>query len=125
MPIGRSHGFRLACLERLQHRPTTYVYAIGDGGGAVKIGKSVGHPRERLADLQTANPRPLTLLAWTQHLTERQAHRLFWRWHLRGEWFALDAGLVARLRLWDWIDEPALTKCLRPAVAVRYNGTSR
>jgi hypothetical protein len=113
----------VACLERLQRAPTTYVYAVSDTT-AVKIGKSLGHPRERLADLQVGNPRELHLVAWTQHLTERQAHRAFWRHRLRGEWFKPDPALLSALRLWDWIDEAALTKCLRATVDVRYNGVT-
>jgi hypothetical protein len=114
VPILRSHGFRVACLERLQRAPTTYVYAVSDST-AVKVGKSLGHPSVRLAELQVGNPRPLVLLAWTQHLTERQAHRLLWRHHLRGEWFKPHPALLGALRLWDWLDEAALAATARGA----------
>jgi hypothetical protein len=84
------------------------VYAIiegVDGARAVKLGKSAGHPSQRLATLQTGNPRPLRLLAYTRHLSERAVH-LRWR-SLRasGEWFNLDRGLLSELKTWDWLDE--------------------
>jgi hypothetical protein len=83
------------------------VYAIIERSEskAVKLGKSAGHPSQRLAELQTGNPRPLVLLAYTRHLSERAVH-LRWR-ALRenGEWFRLDRGLLSELRTWDWLDE--------------------
>jgi hypothetical protein len=73
------------------------VYAV--------LGKSLGHPSARLADLQCGNPRPLRLLGWTLSLTETQAHRRLRSWHLRGEWFHLTRPLLAFLDVHcDWLD---------------------
>jgi hypothetical protein len=83
------------------------VYAIIEvvDSKAVKLGKSAGHPSQRLRELQTGNPRPLRLLAYTRHLTERAVH-LRWRaLREQGEWFRLDRGLLSELRTWDWLDE--------------------
>jgi hypothetical protein len=107
MPVGRQGGFSNSYLQRVLVGTPDHVYAIADGT-AVKVGRTVEHPVVRLRDLQTANPRVLVLLAWTTTLTERQAHRTFWRWHVRGEWFEPDAGLLAKLQSWDWIDAAAL-----------------
>jgi hypothetical protein len=84
------------------------VYAIYDGT-AIKVGKSDTHPEERLRDLQVGNPRRLQLLAHTGHLDERRAHRLLWRHHLRGEWFATEA-VLELVQDWDWLDTKLWTE---------------
>jgi hypothetical protein len=59
MPVVRVRGFRRDLVPRLAELlegADHYTYAIWDGG-YLKIGKSSGYPQERLADLQTGNPR--------------------------------------------------------------------
>jgi hypothetical protein len=86
-----------------------WVYCASDGT-ALKVGKSRHDPAGRLNDLATGNPRPLVLVAKTGHLTERQAHRRLWRYHVRGEWFGLDA--VRGLWDWDWLDVARVRRLL-------------
>jgi hypothetical protein len=97
-----------AYLERVR----VWTYSLSDGL-AVKIGWSAGHPQRRLDDLQVGNPRSLVLLGYTAHLTESEAHRLYQRFHVRGEWFALD--VVQELLNWDWLDTHAVRELLRNA----------
>jgi hypothetical protein len=108
MPVRRRKGFH----PRVWTTPDLLnagevVYAITDGS-AIKVGKTRGHPAERLKDLQTGNPRLLRLVAYTTHLTEAQAHRRLARCRLSREWFSLAAAVQAELRTWDWLDEAAL-----------------
>ncbi len=108
MPKLRSHGFSLS----VQVDPDILnrgilVYAITDGY-SIKLGRSNGHPRVRLASLQTGNPDHLTLVAYTSGLTERQLHRRYHRSRLRGEWFKITRDLLDELTNWDWIDEAML-----------------
>jgi hypothetical protein len=84
--------------------PREVVYAISDGL-AVKVGKCTGHPRARLADLQTGSSRTLYLLAYTGTLTEAQAHRRLWRHRVRAEWFET-AAVLALVWDWDFLDVP-------------------
>src|SRR5262245_37713050 len=75
MPIRRYNGFHPRVVEsggRLLECTRWFTYAISDGE-AVKIGRCRGHPRCRLSALQTGSSRPLTLVAYTSHLTERTA----------------------------------------------------
>lgn len=108
MPTQRSFGFhpRIAADPDRLNRGTL-VYAITDGQ-AVKLGKSDGDPRVRLASLQTGNARVLQLVAYTSGLTERQVHRRYHRSRGRGEWFAVSLSLVAELKTWDYLDERVL-----------------
>ena len=66
------------------------VYFITDGN-AVKIGYSKHFDaKARISQLQTANPRTLTVLGVISHGTreyERQLHRRLKRYKMRGEWF--------------------------------------
>jgi DNA-directed RNA polymerase subunit F len=67
----------------------TTIYFISDGE-FVKIGRAT-NVATRLSDLQVASPRNLTVLAIVDappH-SERELHRLFEDWHVRGEWFRL------------------------------------
>lgn len=70
-----------------------YVYCISDGT-ALKIGKTTNHPSNRVADLQTGNPRLLRLLAFieTENMaeTEMDMHRRFNHLNMLGEWFSHD-----------------------------------
>lgn len=76
-----------------------YVYAISDGA-CVKIGRAID-PQKRLADLQVANPSRLKLEAKIEcprfgdaSRLEKKLHRACERYHIRGEWFELDAMCV-------------------------------
>jgi hypothetical protein len=83
--------------------PVRYAYAVTDGT-AVKVGKSDQHPKDRLSDLQTGNPRPLLLLAYTTKLTEAQVKERLAGEHLRGEWFKSSAAVLAEIAGWEWCD---------------------
>jgi hypothetical protein len=108
-----------------QERPCVYaiieghclagVEAVGQKLVPVKLGMSAGHPSERLAELQTGNPRLLVLLAYTRHLSERAVHTRWRSLRRHGEWFDLDRTLLAELRTWDWLDD---TLCAELAVVV-------
>ncbi len=88
----------------------TYLYAIGDGSGAIKFGVS-RNPSERLAQLQTGNPRRLELISKASGLgldaydvaksAEEVLHLRLGEVGLRlvGEWFApsLTTTIVAEL----------------------------
>jgi hypothetical protein len=80
--------------------PQAFVYAI-QAGSFIKIGIA-RNPFERLADIQTAHPEDLRLVAALPCLTPRAVegalHRLFVNRRKRGEWFALDVKLCAFLR---------------------------
>jgi len=74
-----------------QQEGWTYFIRSGEHG-AIKIGKA-RDPRERLADLQTAHPEELRLLAVTLE-TEERMHDMFSAWRIRGEWFRPGAPLL-------------------------------
>jgi hypothetical protein len=114
----RKHGFLIApdLAERIEGA-REYVYAIADGAH-IKIGKSSCHPHRRMAELQTANPRPLCLVAYTVSLTERRAHYRLWRWRVRGEWFKASTEVLRELSTWTWIDAKALATVSEVANAV-------
>jgi hypothetical protein len=110
MPLVREHGFSAAAIARMVDGRDTgeIVYAISDGT-AVKIGKVIGqHPRERLAELQTGNPRPLVLVAYT-HGREAVWHRVLSRDRVRGEWFRLSERVLEARLEWDWVDSDTLS----------------
>lgn len=76
-----------------------YVYVIEERESRLcKIGVSV-NPKERLASLQTANPRPLTLrmLLWHKDSgwLEARLHGLFYENRVSGEWFSVQPEQVA------------------------------
>src|SRR5262245_24163164 len=66
---------------------------------AVKVGCS-DDPKSRLAQLQTGCPDLLELLGCIpgDERTETALHRVFRRYHLRGEWFRADAALLILIR---------------------------
>jgi hypothetical protein len=101
----RQYGFRPGIsAEQLECKLLTY--AVTDGT-AIKIGKSSGHPSERLHVLQTANSRELRLLAYTNGggaNSEEMVHRRLQRYRLRGEWFELCLEVLGALCNWDWLD---------------------
>ena len=74
-----------------------YVYAIGDDhDGPIKIGVSA-RPRNRLRELQVANPSKLKILSKFRgdEQDESALHRLLVRARLNGEWFQREAALQA------------------------------
>jgi hypothetical protein len=77
--------------------PSGYVYVITDGT-AVKIGKSAGHPQNRLKGLQTGNPRLLRLIAWAyvpdRKAAEVEMHVKFQSKNVLGEWFEYDEAIL-------------------------------
>lgn len=77
--------------------PSGFIYCISDGT-ALKIGKSAGHPQNRLKGLQTGNPRLLSLLAYRQvpdcRSAEVQLHVKYQELNLLGEWFAYDEAIL-------------------------------
>lgn len=81
-----------------QERPVEgYVYCISDGT-ALKIGKTNKHPSNRIAELQTGNPRLLKLLAFKyvddMAKGEVEMHRLFSHLNVLGEWFEHDTTIL-------------------------------
>ena len=60
----------------------------------VKIGFS-NNPQERLCELQTANPLKLKLIGTLNgsYPTESELHKVFKKFHIRGEWFRYDGFL--------------------------------
>lgn len=73
------------------------IYFIREaGGGNIKIGHAKD-PWRRRAFLQTAHVSELTLEALEEGGVEREAalHAMFAAYHVRGEWFAPAAGLLA------------------------------
>jgi hypothetical protein len=76
-------------------QPPQFVYFIRSGE-AIKIGKASGNVRDRMAQLQTANPADLELLGVMPGGLEEEAglHRRFAHLRLRGEWFTCDQDLL-------------------------------
>lgn len=77
------------CEKADEFDPRGYVYFVSDGQ-YVKIG-STSDLKARIASLQTANARPLTLLKYLEckdrFETERQFHDVFYNRRVNGEWF--------------------------------------
>jgi hypothetical protein len=68
-----------------------YVYFVQiPGTPIVKIGKSA-NPKERIREIQTYHPYPLTVIATIpgEPWSEAAFHRFFSPYRLRGEWFSL------------------------------------
>jgi hypothetical protein len=117
---GKHHYWRRSALpdesaDGAHGSPVRYTYALVDGT-AIKVGRSDQHPEERLSGLQTGNPRPLRLLAYTTQLTEAQVKERLAEHHLRGEWFRLAPAVLAEIARWDWCDEEELAR-LRDDIA--------
>jgi hypothetical protein len=77
-------------------RCTIYFIRSGDDG-AIKIGRTLGSARERLAALQTSIPTPLFLVATiigADPSLEQRLHRRFRHLRVRGEWFRPEAELM-------------------------------
>lgn len=77
-----------------------YVYFIAPDTMApdrVKIGFTRGHPKKRLAAMQTGSPEKLRLLAFVEaeQFLEGLLHEAFAPLRLHGEWFALGGKLLS------------------------------
>jgi len=75
----------------------SYVYAIDNNNGAIKLGLS-HNPPLRLASLQTGSPTRLSLLAFRPGtaLDEQALHERFGHLRLHGEWFSSMEGSIYR-----------------------------
>jgi hypothetical protein len=75
-----------------------YYIRCGGAGGLIKIGKAVD-PRKRLSQLQTGSGETLSLLAVEPGGldVERQRHRQFRAYRVRGEWFRADPALIEHI----------------------------
>lgn len=89
-----------------------YVYMILETGvvmdACLKIGFSY-KPESRLKEMQVGNPRPLKMAAKLGPFSEAQAvdierklHRVFKKYHVRGEWF--DAECLNRMDMVERYD---------------------
>lgn len=71
-----------------------YVYVIGNGRDAYKIGWTDGPVEKRLNMLQVGSPDELSIVHIEPHISpavlERELHRRFAAKRIRGEWFQLD-----------------------------------
>ena len=66
-----------------------FVYIVEDGL-AVKIGYTAGPAASRVDDLQTGNPRLISVIATisgASDIVELHLHHEFAKWNVRGEWF--------------------------------------
>ena len=73
----------------------SFVYAVGDGHGNVKIGVAED-VQKRIRQLQTGNPNRLYLVSFLRLASrydadrvEREAHAAYLQDRVSGEWFAL------------------------------------
>ena len=110
MPVSRlrRHGFLpLLDLPEQLEAAREYCYAAWDGE-FIKIGKSAKHPHQRVADLQTGNPRTLCLVAYTVEFREAQVHKTLSRYRVRGEWFRASAEVIDFIKGWTWVDAQVL-----------------
>ena len=74
-----------------------FCYLIYDGT-YYKIGRS-NNPEERLKALKTGNP-SCKLISYGDGIEEKQLHRIFGKFRVKGEWFQLQrkhVGLICRL----------------------------
>lgn len=83
----RAGAGNLRVLAAANDNAESYVYFITDGE-AIKIGKA-NNPKSRLAGLQTSHHKPLRFLATMPGGSEleRELHRVFSAYRIRGEWF--------------------------------------
>ncbi len=82
-----AHALNDVALAASNDNAESYVYFITDGE-AIKIGKA-NNPKSRLSALQTSHHKPLVILATMPggEELERELHRIFDAYRLRGEWF--------------------------------------
>lgn len=72
------------------------VYCVSEGTSFVKIGLTK-RLENRMTSLQTANPRAITLIGALPggRALEKELHRRFDRWRVRGEWFIATPEILA------------------------------
>lgn len=93
-----------------------------DSGCVVKIGFTTGHPRQRLSNLQTGSPLPLSVWAFTpgSEALERAFHETFAGLRSHGEWFLVYDKLYHLMSLMG--EEPHIGRLIQPeqmSVAIR------
>lgn len=71
-----------------------YLYVISEGNSTFKkIGLTGEDPNKRVKQLQTGNPRQLYVVRKIRVSNMKQCetflHRMFGRYHIRGEWYNL------------------------------------
>ena len=89
------------------NRHPCYVYFVTDGTDAIKIGVAK-NLTNRLAGIQTGNPRKVSVLYAIECISEGHAHRLetllhdaYAQYRLQGEWFLINDRLQhGELREW-------------------------
>ena len=75
------------------------VYIL-DAGDFVKIGQTARSADDRIPELQTGNPQPITLygsFVVSNDEDDRDFHRRFAMYHYRGEWFRKSPELMAAI----------------------------
>lgn len=102
--VRRVHGFHPRVVADPREINRALVYAIWDGE-CIKVGKSKGDPRARMARLQTGSSRKLWLLAYTTQRSERWWHGKLWGSRKLGEWFSPTAEVLRALWDWCYLDE--------------------
>ncbi|MDP2645904.1 MAG: GIY-YIG nuclease family protein [Patescibacteria group bacterium] len=67
------------------------IYFVKAGGDFVKIGHTTNNIKERLASIQTGCPLKLVILKTIEGNVkkEREIHKQFYKYRIRGEWFDL------------------------------------
>lgn len=82
-------GITVSLCRAVPQHGNTYFVQCGGERGPVKIGVSID-TKERLATLQTSNPRKLVLLGEIENggnLLELSLHAMFAKDRIQGEWF--------------------------------------
>jgi hypothetical protein len=113
------HGFlRSFDATLLEAAGAELCYALWDGHGAIKFGKTKNHPRTRQRDLQVGSSATLHLLGYSTSISERQAHRLLASERVRGEFFKPSKKSLSLVARFDWYNVPLLnrlcTRLVRP-----------
>lgn len=94
---GRDSHYTTSCIAcSTPMKRSNVVYFIGDGN-FVKIGFTSNDAVQRLAQLQTGNPKPLALYGWIKgdRNLEKRLHEHFRVYREEGEWFRLSAEIRA------------------------------
>ena len=116
-------------------RPPSCVYIMSVPSGHQKIGIA-DNPVGRLAELQTGNPEPITLM-WAGDVgadgvnardMERDMHRMLAPCQTQGEWFKVPVEIVYHIFKIAWVRARAPRiiarwerLCLRPIFVARYS----
>lgn len=84
------------------------IYFIRDSTGAIKIGYTSNNIKARLANLQTANSNPLTVLKVIEGTLEdeKEWHKKFEKDKIKGEWFKSTKELQKAIRYTDKFKRP-------------------